>query len=1675
MGTNFYFRAAFILVISVLAIAIKQTPAIATPAQKPLYLGYNAPPMMLLTMQRDHRLFYEAYDDLSDLNGDGTIETRYRPDLTDSTGSPVNYYGYFDSYKCYDYSTSSNRFIPAIVTLNKKCSGKWSGDFLNYVTMTRMDTLREVLYGGKRSTDTTSLTVLERAYIPQDVHVFGKEYDPSIDTYRIENYTPLPSITVNSNPALQQHHLFANASLLSEGATAAPRLLVRTNQTDHIWNWIAGKDGTPLADWAWAYNLIVRVEVCKSGAAGELRETNCKGYPSGTPTAYKPTGILHDYGENDSMYFGLLTGSYTHNLRGGVLRRAISSFRDEINATTGQFKHLLPSPTFKGIVATIDAIKINGFDGDYNRGSLGNPGYCSDTEHRKRAPNDGECTWWGNPIAEMMYEGLRYFSGAGSPTPEFTYTNSGSNEDYTLGLPLVAAWDNPYDASRNNWCAKSFQTVISDVMPTFDSDNLPGSSFAGTLSSTLSGLNVASLAQNIWDSEYGTTKSIFIGEVTPATLSSDADLAPSPKSVSSFANIRGLAQEDTNKQGSYYAAAVAAFGKTTDLNLAAQGEQKVDTFAVALSSTAPKIEIPVTVNGVNRKVTIVPFAKLLRYSGTNYTISPNVPQNGGALRMFLISTDTSLNGGRPYYKFLIEYGSHEYSNDNDMDALVIYEVKLNANNTIDVFTTIDNADGAGTQSMGALLHFGYVISGTTNDGIKLLVRNESDSATDIMYANDGAKLVIATPPTTPAVVCDPYYYTTPPTVPATLPTTLLTPIPFVNSSAVDDRRGHCDWTWFTVNNMTGAISTTSKTSFTNSLPRRRLVRYTPGTNTSGEFIKHNPLWYAAKWGGFLDGYVKDIDAVVPSRKNNALDSGEEFGEWEKRDDLGNIIRDSEGNPKEPRNYFPVTNAGTLARVLDKAFEMAVEQTSSSSAAATNSGYAQAPDRIYQAKFSPRYWFGQLIAYPIDKTTGEIDTATVIFDAATLIPQESDRKIFSYRPADDYSDPTNPTVLDKKEGGFEFLWTNFSDPEKAFLNLSTSLITADDRQATLYYVRGKRDWTGCTTPPCKSEASGTFRKRNADTVVTGSNDKPVLGDIINSSPIFVGNQDLGYSAASDLAGYSGFVTDVKQTRDPMIYAGANDGMLHAFDAKTGVERFAYIPRAVFSGVGANKLSDLTRKGLPHQYYVDGSVAVGDVCLNAPNTSCSEADWKSVLVGTLGVGGKAVYALDVTNPASFGSGKVMWEFTHPELGYATGQPLIVRLNDGNWYVVIGNGYESHTCDSTLGSRYDKDPATGLPICKTNPALDARNAKLFLIKINPDLSDGWDEGTDYFVIHATNSMTVPTTHTPSSDNALAMPGGLNRIKGMTGDLDFDFKADMLYAGDMQGHLWRFDLSSTTPADWTARAIFQAKDSSGNAQPISVQPAVMQHPVSGYIVVFGTGRYIYGDAAYIDDPADKKTQTLYGIRDNTEADPNWTVTGRSQLQQQTITKETTEIFGAYRYGIRDVSTIAINWDTQKGWYLDLLQPPSGTQQGERVTETALFTGGERVLFNTKIPSTDACSAGGSSWVMEIDATSGGRTTTETFDLNRDQVVNASDHSNFGSYSEKVVVSGIQRLGEASEPPSVCGMTSMGTPYCNEGKSVIKKTFSCTNGSLYTETDAVTDSQFCGSGFKRTSWRQLQ
>jgi type IV pilus assembly protein PilY1 len=192
----------------------------------------------MLVMGRDHKLYYEAYNDASDLNDDGVLDVGYRPE--------IEYYGYFDSYKVYTYSTVNQRFEPLRETATKKvnpgASNEWSGDFLNYLTMSRMDAMRKVLYGGYRSTDTATETVLERAYIPQEAHTWGKEYESvARDGYDIRDYTPLEL------PGSSLRHLFASTSLVdSSNAAYKPLLRVLPDNTHRIWQWVSKE--RPVAD-----------------------------------------------------------------------------------------------------------------------------------------------------------------------------------------------------------------------------------------------------------------------------------------------------------------------------------------------------------------------------------------------------------------------------------------------------------------------------------------------------------------------------------------------------------------------------------------------------------------------------------------------------------------------------------------------------------------------------------------------------------------------------------------------------------------------------------------------------------------------------------------------------------------------------------------------------------------------------------------------------------------------------------------------------------------------------------------------------------------------------------------------------------------------------------------------------------------------------------------------------------------------------------------------------------------------------------------------------------------------------------------------------------------------------------------------------------------------------------
>jgi type IV pilus assembly protein PilY1 len=1414
----------------------------------PLFLSGNVAPLNMLVVGRDHKLFYEAYADHSDLDGDGTLDVGYRgfdtkPDPVDPTKTvfKIDYYGYFDSFKCYTHDGA--KFVPVSKNTTKKCSGQWSGDWLNWVTTTRIDALRKVLYGGKRLIDTGTETVLERSLIPQDAHSWGKEYtDFTTDGYYITDVAPLPAPTAGSK------HFFANTTLMLTNSwttnTEPPLLRVLTDQPSprRIWNWVSKE--APVAGRSmdigagnfdvFPADYIVRVAVCVSAA---LAEDNCRDYPTGT--VKKPTGLLQDFGENDAMLFGLLSGSYEKSKSGGVVRKDVGSIKDEINwNTNGTLTGIV------GIIKTMDRFQAAGY-GNYtgNAGGYGTvypPGLVT-----TRPFNEGEFGGnWGNPVGEMMYEALRYFAQNSSvgpssiPTSLFDYTG-GIDGTAPLSLPRVGTWAHPYGAGKPA-CAKPFETVVSDVNTSYDSDALPGSYYGGISTDLPGSLDVTSEGATIWNNEIGGSGKYFIGD-----SAGTYDGAPTPKDVNSFGTIRGLSPEEPTKQGSYYAASVAHYGLTTDLNVS-PGEQKAQTFAIALASPLPRMEIPIA----GRTVTIIPFAKSVAGAGISAASGTFQPTN--QIVDFYVE---SIAADRKSGTFQVNFEDVEAGNDHDMDAISRYSYVVNADDTLTITVSSDYAAG------GIVQHMGYVISGTTHDGIYLVVRDRDTGAGS-----------------------DPDYF-------------LDTPPAFDNTDPPAAATGVGTWA--------DGIE----------LPLASVRTFSPGASTSAGVLK-DPLWYAAKWGGFKDTNGNDIPDVA--------------SEW-----------DEDGNG-EPDNYFLVTNALTLSDRLSAAFLEIGRRQGSASSASVNTGSISSETRVYQAKFSSGDWSGQLLSFPV--VTVDDPTTTTINEIGTLAPAEwtaweqmntqtaDSRVIITTNPT-----TTGPTIPFPGVAT-KFRWASLDPTRQALLDLSDSR-----GQLRLDFLRGD--------DAREQRNGGVFRNRlspdPADTTAPIDMLPNKLGDIVSSSPIFVGAPPFSYPDSLESVSYSSFVT-ANAGRDKIVYVGANDGMLHGFDAGTGSnkgqERLAFIPGAVFSN-----LPDLAKPNYPfnHKFFVDGTPTVGDVFYAGA--------WHSILVGGLNKGGRSMYALDITDPSGFTENNAAnifrWEFADPDLGYTYSRPAIVRMANGRWAAVFGNGYNNST-------------ATAPPALSTTG-----HAFLYVVDI--------ETGVTIRKIDVGGG----TAGTP---NGLATPALV--------DINGDSIVDFAYAGDLRGNMWKFDLRSTNEAAWDVaynvagpQPLFVARDSSNVRQPITSKPEVGRGPRGvGVMVLFGTGKFL--------EQADKsptQTQTFYGIHDlNTGVAGTDRVLGRVSLTAQTITFEGPVAFGSETVPIRVTSQNAV---TNSGWFLELLSPNTPNFRGEMQVSNSTLRAG-RIIFTTLIPDADPCAFGGTSWLMEMDSISGARLNEPPFDFNNDGLFTSAD-----------------------------------------------------------------------------------
>lgn len=709
-------------------------------SQIPLYISsaQDAPPLNMLVMGRDHKLYYEAYNDVSDLDGDGLVDVGYKPS--------IDYYGYFNSNVCYRYTggtggassqaAAGGHFVPESAATNKQCSGLWSGDFLNYLATSRMDALRRVLYGGHRSVDNTSTTILEAAYIPRDAHSWGKSFDPTRDEYNISNYAPL------TNPATGRRHIFAVTTLNTAGANTRSQLRVLSNTNWQIWDWVSressnggqgnhscGTTGMPASNGTTGrhdcvangrgtitgYNI--RVQAC-TGVAEALREDSCRAYPNSGNTIYKPSGLLHDFGEQDKMYFGLLTGSHQNNITGGVLRRNISSFAEEINLQTGVFRSEV-----EGIVTSINRLGMIDFNSsNYYSGCNWNSFYkANPIDHP--SGNSADCAMWGNPIAEMMFEALRYYSGESDAHSLYDYGSTGKDVTHNLPKP---GWTPPYEAKEDNGggflhCARPVMTVLSDINPSYDF-KIPGSRYQSIAAEAagLPGFNVSNETDAIGAAEGIHGGTYFIGQ----SNAGNANDAPSPKVVGSLSYARGLSPEEPSKRGTYYSAGVARYGARNNIAGNEKGKNPVMTYSVALASPLPEIRIPIpgTIDPV-RYATIVPFAKSVR-SNTNPAININNFTPTNPLVDYYIDViantgigneDPNINGGRPYAKFSINFEDMEVGSDHDMDTITDYTAWIRDDGMLQV--DLDTTFKAGS----TVQHMGYVITGTTKDGIYLEV------------------------------------------------------------------------------------------------------------------------------------------------------------------------------------------------------------------------------------------------------------------------------------------------------------------------------------------------------------------------------------------------------------------------------------------------------------------------------------------------------------------------------------------------------------------------------------------------------------------------------------------------------------------------------------------------------------------------------------------------------------------------------------------------------------------------------------------------------------------------------------------------------------------------------------------------------------------------------------------
>lgn len=561
--------------------------------------------------------------------------------------------------------------------------------------------------------------------------------------------------------------------------------------------------------------------------------------------------------------------------------------------------------------------------------------------------------------------------------------------------------------------------------------------------------------------------------------------------------------------------------------------------------------------------------------------------------------------------------------------------------------------------------------------------------------------------------------------------------------------------------------------------------------------------------------------------------------------------------------------------------------------------------FYESTNNGTDWYGKLTAQTVaaDPISGAA-TRTTVWEASSQMAGQGARNIKFGRTTNNVAPTVN--TFSAANVSLGNLCANPSPMSRCTAARITSELGVDNTQAVAY-LSGTRSLEGTI-----------LRTRST-----------ILGDIVNSAPVVSSaTDDYGYrtladAGVSDYLDYAAYLATKRVAPRPMVYVGANDGMFHAFDGRAtgatmGQEVFAYIPATALGHMG-NLLypynpTDGNDQKFQHRYYVDGPVAVSDAHFGG--------SWKTVVVGTTGAGGRSVFAMDVTNPASI---QVLWEVNNlitgnanisANIGHVLGKPVIVPVKVGGtvrWKAIFGNGYNS-----------------------TNQA-----AVLFVVDIQTGAVTTISASEDDATLPAYNGL-----------GNLVVLDRLRVADDGTAPAGRDGFADTVYAADQNGAVWKFDLVASV-VGLDGDPLFIAEDDLGARQAITGGLEAAAGPGGGVMVYFGTGSF-----SFTGDTTDNSQQTVYAILDGGAA-----VSGRDQLLEQTIGTDV----GVFRGTSGNAMTFG-----SRGWYLDL-------PAGERFVGNPRLESGI-IFFPTYEPAdgvSDSCATGGTNWLYGLNALSGAASLT--------------------------------------------------------------------------------------------------